>query len=417
MRNIFDQYSQPENRVSHALLSALNEDRALLGRFLRQLVKIKPPTDPKSLQVLEQQYPGEMELREDEAERRGIPDGWIFDDEGWCVFIESKVLIGLTQGQVERHRRMAERMGFSGITAVAIVAYHPLQPPANTTILEWRTVYSWLRSQGNFSDWAYWAAEYLVIAETILTMSGQLKKGALTMFSGFHFDEKHPFNYLQAKLYLKNAMSELRERADLMKDISVKPKSEGRGAITGAGGDHVWDYLSLVGRSKGEASNRHIHLTLGVGRQGVSVAVIVPDKLNTAIRHRIIKLKKEGFQKLIAQIVTNMRPLLKSNIAARPFFLGLQRRWPSRKAKPFSDAVLEFDLRTAIPESGSPKLQPNWLDAGYGSFSNKNGSNYEFQVGVNFPYDRCHNLQSREALDLIAKAWIACKPLTDLATR
>ncbi len=100
-----------------------------------------------------------------------------------------------------------------------------------------------------------------------------------------------------------------------------------------------------------------------------------------------------------------------------PLFIGLQRRWPSRRATPFTDAVLEFDLRTAIPNSGAPKVQPHWLSAGFGSFLNKNGSNYEFQIGVNFLFDRCPGLQTREALTLIAKAWSACKPLTDLATR
>lgn len=107
MRNIFDQYSQPENRVTHALLTALNEDRVLLSRFLKQLVKIRPPSDSKSLTILEQQYPGEPEQEEDEAERRGIPDGWIFNDEGWCVFLELKVLISLTHDQIARHLRIA----------------------------------------------------------------------------------------------------------------------------------------------------------------------------------------------------------------------------------------------------------------------------------------------------------------------
>jgi hypothetical protein len=71
LRNIFEQCSQPENRVTHALLSALNEDRRLLGFFLRELVKAKPPVDVRKLSVLEQQYPGEEEPSGDELERRG----------------------------------------------------------------------------------------------------------------------------------------------------------------------------------------------------------------------------------------------------------------------------------------------------------------------------------------------------------
>lgn len=66
-------------------MTAIDEDRNLLGHFLRELVKVRPPTNPRKLSVLEQQYPGEEEPSEDELERRGIPDGWISDNEGWCV--------------------------------------------------------------------------------------------------------------------------------------------------------------------------------------------------------------------------------------------------------------------------------------------------------------------------------------------
>jgi hypothetical protein len=126
LRNIFDQYSQPENRITHALLTVVNEDRKLLGAFLRELVKVKAPTDAEKLSISEQQFPGEEEPITDETERRGIPDGWIFDDEGWCIFIETKVLAKLTADQLNRHYRTAERRGFDTVIGVAI-APRPLR--------------------------------------------------------------------------------------------------------------------------------------------------------------------------------------------------------------------------------------------------------------------------------------------------
>ena len=47
-------------------MTAINEDRKLLGLFLRELVKVKAPVDPRNLSVLEQQYPGEEEPSEDD---------------------------------------------------------------------------------------------------------------------------------------------------------------------------------------------------------------------------------------------------------------------------------------------------------------------------------------------------------------
>jgi hypothetical protein len=136
LRNIFDQYEQWENRVTHALMTALQEDRKLLGLFLRELVGVKPPCHPSKLAVLEQQYPGEEEPSEEELERRGIPDGWIFDGEDWCVFIESKVIAKLRTDQMNRHRRTAERRGFNAITAVAIAPNLPATLPPDTVLLE-----------------------------------------------------------------------------------------------------------------------------------------------------------------------------------------------------------------------------------------------------------------------------------------
>ena len=41
MRNVFDQYSQAENRLTHALFSALDQDRKMLGEFLRDVCKVQ----------------------------------------------------------------------------------------------------------------------------------------------------------------------------------------------------------------------------------------------------------------------------------------------------------------------------------------------------------------------------------------
>jgi hypothetical protein len=82
---------------------------------------------------------------------------------------------------------------------------------------------------------------------------------------------------------------------------------------------------------------------------------------------------------------------------------------------PFIDARIDFDLRTAVPSSGAPKAQPRWLSAAYSSFANKEGSNYQIQMGVLFRYERCPELRRADAIDLVAAAWLACKPLIDLA--
>jgi hypothetical protein len=415
MRNIFDQYAQPENRVTHALMTALDEDRTLLGHFLRELVKVRAPVSPTKLLVLEQQYPEEEEPSEEELERRGIPDGWIYDDSGWCVFIETKVMAKLTADQIRRHWRTAERRGFERITAVAITPRIPSSLPPNTVLFEWRTVYAWLRRHRSTSVWAARAADYLEIAEAKLVGTQQFVEGTLTQFSGFPFGYDHPFTYLEGKRVLSLALGDLRTNRELRDGLGINPKAPGRPAITGKQGDAVWDFLSLSTASEAENFTKYPHLTLGIVASAVEAMVTVPNSVNGTMRRNLISLGERGFEDLTRDVLGHMKPLLRAHKGATPWFRGVQRRYPSQRATPFLDARIDFDLRTAVKGGGPPKAQPRWLSAAYGSFADKKGTNYQIQMGVIFRYERCPELRQEDAIDLIAGSWLACKPLVELA--
>jgi len=396
-------------------MTALNEDRKLLGRFLGELVNVKPPTIPQKLMVLEQQFPGESEPLEEELERRGIPDGWIFDEEGWCVFIESKVLASLSTDQIRRHRRTAKRRGFRSIIAVAIVPHPPRSSPADTVLLEWRNVYAWLRRQELDSTWAARAADYLEHAEATLIDSEQLVEGTLTTFAGFPFGHERPFTYLEGKRVLGLAMEKLRDRRDLRNRLNMNPKVQGRSAITGRHSDGVWDFLSLSTAKDAGSFTKYPHLTLGVGSHAVEAMVTIPNAVNNVMRRNLKQLGEAAFQDLARDVIGNLKPLLRDCKGATPWFRGVQRRYPSQRAAPYIDAEIEFDLRTAVPSLKGPKMRPRWLSSGYAAFVNKEGSNFQIQMGVIFRYERCPELRQAEAIQMIAQAWLGCKPLVDLS--
>jgi hypothetical protein len=57
MRNVFDQYGQPENRLNHALFTELNQDVRLLKFLIRDVCVInRPAKAPKEI-VSVQTYP------------------------------------------------------------------------------------------------------------------------------------------------------------------------------------------------------------------------------------------------------------------------------------------------------------------------------------------------------------------------
>ncbi|WP_210180250.1 hypothetical protein, partial [Bradyrhizobium yuanmingense] len=298
---------------------------------------------------------------------------------------------------------------------VAIAPRLPFVLPADTVLLEWRNIYAWLRRHSSISLWAARTAEYLEIAEAKLIDNEQFVEGTLTMFSGFPFGHDRPFTYLEGKRVLELAMGDLRLRRDLREKLGINPKAPGRPAITGRRSDAVWDFLSLTRAGQMENFTNYPHLTLGVVAKAVEVMVTVPNAINSTVRRNLIELGETGFSSLTSAIVRNLKPVLRKCPGAAPWGRGVQRRYPSQRATPFIDARIDFDLRTAVPQSGSPKMQPRWLSAAYNSFVHKAGANYQMQMGVLFLYDRCPQLREADALDLVAEAWVACKPLVDLA--
>ena len=416
MRNLFDQYSQPENRFTHALLTALNEDRKLLNAFLRELVKLTPPVSAARLSIFEQRFPGEEEPRdEEELERRGIPDGWICDEDDWCVFIETKVMAAVRRTQIERHRRTAERRGFRSITALVITAVDAQALPPGTVHVRWSTIYTWLHKRAATSAWAARTADYLEIAEARLIERRQFVEGTLTTFAGFPFSHDHPFTYLEGKRLLGLALEALRARSDLRKKLRMNPKVEGRGAITGRQGDLVWDYLSLSNAADAKNFTKYPHLTLGVTSSQIEAMVTFPHRINTATRQRVRAMGEEGFREVVQAVVREFAPLVRKHKGIAPWFRGVQRRYPTQRSTPILDARIDFDLRTAIPAGGPPKTQPVWLSAAYSAFANKAGSNYQILIGALLRYDRCPELQEPGAIDLIARSWLACKPFVEIA--
>jgi hypothetical protein len=144
MRNVFDQYSTPENRVTHALMSALDADRALLARFIGWVCGAK--VDAKRLDVRQQSLPGiAAQLSEDEADRRGLPDGCVSDGTGWALLIESKVKMPVVADQLRRHLGTAQRHGISRPVLLLLTAMAPGGSLDSGIVRrQWRELYCWL---------------------------------------------------------------------------------------------------------------------------------------------------------------------------------------------------------------------------------------------------------------------------------
>ncbi|MDR5728438.1 MAG: hypothetical protein RB191_13505 [Terriglobia bacterium] len=413
MRNVFDQYNHPENRLTHGLMSSLAADPALLRRFIQWATGERAPTG--QLRVLEQTLPGEEESTDEEdAERKGLPDGWIHDGATWSLVIESKIQAPLDPDQLQRHRRTAEGRGFTDLHILALVAEQPHHACVKSvTLKKWTELYTWLLMERR-SEWARHFVAYMEVLEARLIRDEYLREGMLTVFAGIQFGKDNPYNYFAAKRVLRLAMDELRQRNDLKQKLGMDPDLKGRPAITGRDSTRIWDFLRLE-PSKGAANFTEFpHLTLSIQQEQLFVIVTVPHGIRGEFRKNLLVGGRQGFCSIFEAILNNFSDSLGSVEGIAPWIEIIQRRYPSQRAEPIIDARLQFDLRTGFKESDrwrtNVKEQPQWLGAAYDALSKKN-SNLQLGVGAIFRYEKCPAVHTPEIVDYIAAAWLACKPL------
>lgn len=419
MRNVFDQYTQPENRLTHALVSALCEDARLLQRFVQWITNNTPP---KRLKIVEQQLPGEYEMTELDYEKKGLPDAWIHDDNEWSLLIESKVSSPLCNDQLKRHYRTAMRRGFKDITVLAIDLTVPkMKLPDRVVFRSWREIYRWLSQESAVSDWAMRALRYIEIVERKWPMEGYLREGTLTEFTGIHFDENNPYSYGEAKRLIRLIMDQLRVHSEL--SGLIDPKSKGRKAITGKGEVVVWDYIRLRGLNRTANHTAHPHFTIVINHEEVRAFLNVPNSMEARFRRPIVEMGEKAFFDVISQVNEKMQAITRDVAGAYPFANMIQRRFSSQRAKATVDGRMHFDLRTSFPEKGvkkvskgkapSIKVQNQWLQALYSLIVEKH-SNLEWAVGMAFPYEKCDKTRVSQILDALADSWVACKPILDV---
>ncbi len=405
MRNIFDQYNQPENRLTHALASVLNEDDKLLKSFFKDLVKIDSPP-VSSLHIIEQTLPG-LSQPVDEKESSGLPDATIHDDEGWAVIIESKITSALTSDQLNRHRKTIQKRGFTNLVGVTITV-----DPDNTLSetwknITWQEIYHW--ASQNTSYWSTTLVEYFNIAENRMVKENYLQEGTLTDFTGIPFGEKEPINYLEGKRVLKLLMNKIRKN-DKAKSLGLDVDRGGRGGITK--NDVLWDFIPLKSSDGAKSFTEHIHLDVMLKQNELAAYLIVPNNAK-GISKNIKSLTFIDFQKTIEQVVWGFEKICEFDDGCTPIIEIEQRHYLNQRSAKTVDGVMKFDIRTAVKNSSNIKLQQEWLKASLEILQNKK-SNIQLGLGITFQYDRCKELKKSTADELILKAWETAMPMKDL---
>lgn len=419
MRNLFDQYSQPENRLTHALLSCLDADRPLLQRFVAW--SVHRTVKGQQLEILGQSLPGDqLDISEETAEARGLPDGCIVDGNGWGLLIENKFQAEVTADQIRRHIRTASRRGLSDCV-VLVLTVKPVRDglPAGVAVKKWTEVYAWLQNQARKSFWAGICRDYLEVAEAREVANQYLNQGTLTVFSGIPFGQDDPYTYLQAKRILGLLREELCRDRRLEKQLNADPGSRGRGAITGRSESLVWDFVGIKQARGAKQFTQYPHLTLGIRADRMEVYVTIPNGIKSRLRSKLLGADYKEFEGLIGKITVSLTKIAREVHGSVPMVVVVQRHYATQRSRGELDCALRFDPRTAIPVQGRArsriKLQPQWLHATHEALSRRK-SNLQFQIGMDFPYTSCPTVATRKIISAAADVWLACSPLIDATT-
>ncbi len=414
MRRLFDQYRFPENKLTHALVSSLARSPVLLKNFVTWVSGEPPPQ--RKIWIVEQTLPGqEEEADEDAAMRKGLPDAWIYSEDGWALIIESKVASRLHMDQLERHLRVARRRGFLKPTLVVLCAISENGSlPAGGIQRTWKDVYQWAVGQQKTSEWAGELTAYMEVLEAKMVSDGYLKDGMLTKFTGVPFNRDHPYSYLEAKRVLRLLLEELRKNRTFVRKMGIDLTLPGRGAIKGQSESSVWDFMRLKESAGTKSFRKHPHLTISIGSGSVHAFAIFPNNMKRSSRRKMLGRDIKEFRETILRVANGMESVIKREPLARPLVEVLQRHSPSRAAVPIRDASLSYDPRTAIGGSKRVKRQAQWLEVTRSVLDQKR-SNLQLAVGVEIPYGKSRLVKSADLVSLLETAFLATVPLVNVA--
>ena len=414
MRNIFDQYSQPENKLTHSLASCLYEDKRLLNSFLKRFCS-NFFNQTSNLMIEQQTVPGERHLIDDESQRKGLPDAVIYTEEQ-CLIIESKVSSTLTRDQLMRHERTLRRRGFNNIRGIGIVV--DLLPNVrldNWKQLTWNQVYSWAYKETNKSEWARKLIDYFNVLENNMVEEEYLKEGSITEFTGVHFDDENPYSYREGKRQLRLLINKIKQNKILKEELNVDLSKKGRGGIKKAG--NLWDYLTFNTGVDDKSFTDEPHLTIGMNDEFIEGDLTIPYRIKGNTKRNFYNLSWEEFRNIIHKIVLNYNNSFGTSEGFKPQIVLAQRRYPSQSSPAIHDARLEFDIRTAFKDISSKlkptqKKQEEWLRLVF-EINNNKKSNIQFQVGARFFYNKHTLVNNKDADQVVSKSFLACKPLID----
>lgn len=407
---LFDQYSNPENRLTHALMHTLAGSDKILQAFLAQVIGINRDGIGREVEITTQKRPFSQEDTDIEK-IDSVPDGWIIEKQGGVgVLIEVKdEKNSVRLDQLRSHLKRLENYENPSLLVITPDLNQPKKIDAlaadskcaaKIVWKSWNDLYVFFnRCRENLF---HQMAKERYILNAMLEYLEQRRE--VLGFQGIKF--RKGFDVEEAKKILAAEMEELKDTAQ-----AFFPMLTGRrGAVTTAfSKSAVWDCFGVP-----EGFTSDIHITVSIHETYQDISLTVPHRA----RQRWKRLKSifgsDENERALFKVLKELR------MEVPDLFLEFIQRHFLYQRKGIRDAFLEFHMDTVgepfRDDQSKVKKFPIWFDALKEAILNKRMVNAQTMFKVRFYLEETPNIDNETFLITARKALEALYPLYQFLT-
>lgn len=407
---LFDQYSNQENRLTHALMHTLAGSERILKSFLIQILGIRQHSIGKDIEITTQKRPFSQEDT-DLTKIDSVPDAWIIDKQGgFGILIEVKdVNKGVRLGQLRSHLKRIDSYKKSILLVITPDLNRPkkidsLNAESNVTSKiiwqSWNSIYSFFNACQNDQFCQMPKERYLMDA----LLEYLERRREVLGFQGIKF--RRGFDVEEAKKILAAEMEALKETAN-----TFFPMLRGRrGAITTAfSKSGVWDCFGLP-----EGFTNDIHVTVSIHESFHDIGLTVPHKASHRWKQLKLIFSSDNNEQNFLHILKDLRDSVPN------LFLEFTQRHFLYQRKGIRDAYLEFSIDTFgkpfIDGKTKVKSFPIWYQALKDAILSKHRINAQTMFKTRFYFGETPNIENEAFLTTARNTLEALQPLYSFLT-
>ena len=404
LNSIYDQYTNDENRLTHALMHTIASSDKIFIAFLKNFLPIKSAYKSGIYEISTQKVP--FNHGDDIDEKiESIPDGWIINEKnnfGIAIEVKDKS-DNIRLDQLKSHCNRIKSYEHPYLVVITPDINKPSKLETfdnidfqNLEIIwkSWGEVYWWLKKIRNKdSD----DKDSFLITSLIEYLE---RRREVLGFQGIDFERG--FNVDEAKIILKSEMDELEPYVSSKYDELNKR----RGAITTFSVNGVWD---CFGSEDGFTND--IHITLGINEESHNILMVVPNSSRKAWRRLKQIFSDENNKNQLMSILAKLR-----NSVPYLYVEFVQRHFVTRQ-KGIQDGHLYFNLdavgKPFIQTKSKTKLSSIWIQALQDAIINKRNLNGQVAFIARFFLHETKNITKPMFLNEVKNTLKEMKPLYD----